>query len=432
MKKILVYSHDTYGLGNIRRMLSVVEHLVKKNPEVCALILSGSPMMQAFRLSPRIDYIKLPCLTRAQNGDYKSKYLDIEYEKIITMRADLILNTVVNFQPDLLLVDKKPLGVQNEIAPALDVIGRRANRPRVVLVTREILDGPEVTKDVWERNDYHGAIEEHYDSVLVLGPKNVFDMAEKYDFPATTRHKVRYCGYIAKEQPVRAVADVREELNAGALPIVLLTSGGGRDGIHMLGLGLHTLLPDCQRGKIHLVAVLGPEMEAEQREDLHRVGRGVPNLTLIDFTNDMMSYMAAANAVVAMAGYNTVTELLSLGVPAVLVPRTSPSQEQWIRATRLEQLGLFNVIHPDQYSAETLRRSLGEVLAQSRQNDAKHQLDMNALETVHDYVQELLVEHDSGGWKKLRLQNVTEFERPANDTPVRPLTLAVPLSGAKA
>jgi len=69
MKKILVYSHDTYGLGNIRRMLSVVEHLVKNDPDVCALILSGSPMMQAFRLSPRIDYIKLPCLTRAQNGD---------------------------------------------------------------------------------------------------------------------------------------------------------------------------------------------------------------------------------------------------------------------------------------------------------------------------------------------------------------------------
>ena len=168
MKKILVYSHDTYGLGNIRRMLAVVEHLVKKDPEVCALILSGSPMMQAFRLSPRIDYIKLPCLTRAENGDYESKYLDIDYEKIITMRADLILNTLLNFEPDLLLVDKKPLGVQNEIAPALDVIGRRANRPRVVLVTREILDGPEATKGVWERNDYHGALEEHYDSVLVL------------------------------------------------------------------------------------------------------------------------------------------------------------------------------------------------------------------------------------------------------------------------
>jgi predicted glycosyltransferase len=225
---------------------------------------------------------------------------------------------------------------------------------------------------------------------------------------------------------------VRKELNAGLLPIVMLTPGGGRDGAQMLDLGLRTLLPDCQRGKMHLVAVLGPEMEPEQRAELHRLGDGIPHHTIIDFTNDMMSYIAAASAVVAMAGYNTVTELLSLGVPGVLVPRTSPSQEQWIRATRLEQLGLFNVIHPDQYSGPTLRRALGEALAESRENNAKVQLDMNALDTVYDYVQELLVEHDSGGWKKLKLQNVTEFERPGDDIAVKHLALAVPLNGAKA
>ncbi len=430
MKKILVYSHDTYGLGNIRRMLSVVQHLVDSDPEVCALILSGSPMMQAFRLSPRIDYIKLPCLTRDENGDYESKYLDVNYEKMITMRADLIVNTLLNFEPDLLLVDKKPLGVQNEIAPALDAIRRRANRPRVVLVTREILDCPEVTKDVWARNDYHGALAEHYDSVLVLGPKAVFDMADEYEFPAESRHKVRYCGYIAKKQSLRGKADVRNELHAAELPIVLLTAGGGRDGVRLLDVALRTLIPDCQQEKIHVVLVPGPEMEPKQREALHLLGQGVPNLTIIDFTNDMMSYIAAADAVVSMAGYNTVTELLSLGVSGVLIPRVSPSQEQWIRATRLERLGLFNVIHPDQYSEATLRTALEVAMATANTDLSKTQLDMNALDTVYDYVQELMNEHDSGGWKKLQRQNVTAFNRPSSIEDATANPVATSMSGS--
>jgi predicted glycosyltransferase len=28
VKRILIYSHDTFGLGNIRRMLEVARHLV--------------------------------------------------------------------------------------------------------------------------------------------------------------------------------------------------------------------------------------------------------------------------------------------------------------------------------------------------------------------------------------------------------------------
>jgi predicted glycosyltransferase len=410
MKRILIYSHDTYGLGNIRRMLAVVEHLVKRDTEVCALILSGSPMMQAFRLSPRIDYIKLPCLTRTSNGDYKSKYLDVEYEKLIRLRADLILNTLLNFEPDLFLVDKKPLGVQNEVAPALDIISRRANRPRVALVTREILDSPEVTKSVWERNEYHSALAEHYDSVLVLGPKGLFDFAEEYAFPEASKKKIRYCGYIAKRPDLRPAAEVRRELQADDRPIVLLTAGGGRDGMHLLDIGIRSLLADCQLGKIHLVVVPGPEMEEEPRKALRDLGSPQAGLTIIDFTNDMMSYIAASDVVVSMAGYNTVTELLSLGVPGVLVPRVRPSQEQWIRATRLERLGLFTVIHPDQYSESTIKAAVDDVLATRHLNGKKCEIDMNGLQAVHDHVQALMAEHVTGGWKKLQLQNVAELD----------------------
>src|SRR5438045_8668935 len=68
LKRILVYSHDTFGLGNIKRMLEISKHLVATYSDVSVLIISGSPIVHAFRIPPRVDYIKLPCLTRTLDG----------------------------------------------------------------------------------------------------------------------------------------------------------------------------------------------------------------------------------------------------------------------------------------------------------------------------------------------------------------------------
>mgnify|MGYP006935399088 CR=1 FL=1 len=128
--KILIYSHDTYGLGNIRRMLAIAAYLSEQFDELSILLVSGSPMLHAFRIPPQIDYIKLPSVSRTQTGEYVSPYLDVEFGAIIKLRSNLILSAVLDFQPDLLLVDKKPLGMGGELAPALEMLDRRVDRPR--------------------------------------------------------------------------------------------------------------------------------------------------------------------------------------------------------------------------------------------------------------------------------------------------------------
>lgn len=59
--RLIVYSHDSFGLGNIRRMLSICEYSIDNVPEMSILILSGSPVLHSFRMHPGLDYIKLPC-----------------------------------------------------------------------------------------------------------------------------------------------------------------------------------------------------------------------------------------------------------------------------------------------------------------------------------------------------------------------------------
>ena len=90
--RLMVYSHDTFGLGNIRRMLAICTHLLDTIPNLSILLVSGSPMLQSFRLPQGLDYIKLPCVNRGESGQLSAKYLSTDVNEILQLRADLILS----------------------------------------------------------------------------------------------------------------------------------------------------------------------------------------------------------------------------------------------------------------------------------------------------------------------------------------------------
>ena len=390
MKRVLVYSHDTFGLGNIRRMLTISQHLAASDPDLSVLIVSGSPMLHAFRIPTRVDYLKLPCLARNLTGDYGVKFLDMSYEHTIRLRANLLTSTLLDFDPDLVITDKKPLGVGNELAPALEMVQRRGRRTKLVLLLRDILDAPEATRAVWNKNGYFDAIERYYDQVLVVGSEDVFDLADEYGFPASARAKVRYCGYLRRERG-RQVREHRSRFAPEGERMVLVTPGGGEDG-HRLVSTYVDALPAIGAGqRVRSVVVCGPEMSPAQRSATMDSVAQRTDVSVIEFCDDMMGLMEASDLVVAMGGYNTVCELLTLRKRAILVPRVTPVQEQWIRAQRLARLGLMRAIHPEQLTAhalaETVREEIDCVNVRPR---AMYQLDLDGLERVRESIQSLL------------------------------------------
>jgi predicted glycosyltransferase len=355
MKRVLIYSHDTFGLGNIRRMLEVARHLVQSSPDVSALVITGSPMLHAFRIPPRIDYVKLPCLSRSIDGKYGARFLDLSLDATVRLRANLIRSAITDFAPDLILVDKKPFGVEDELSGALVALQSRTRKPKLVLLLRDILDSPEATTRVWRKNGCFEAIEAYYDEVLVVGSPEIFDLRREYRFPPFAAAKVTFCGYIARPAGRRSRVDVRRELEVReGQPMVLVTPGGGEDGHALIDACLSGLrsLPAQRRPRTHIVC--GPEMADAQRAAIHRSAATLPQVSVQDFSDDMMSLMAASDVVVAMGGYNTVCELLTLRKRAVVVPRVKPSQEQCIRAERMDAIGLLRMLHPDQLTPAVL------------------------------------------------------------------------------
>jgi predicted glycosyltransferase len=390
MNRILIYSHDGFGLGNIRRMLRIATHMAGSLSEVSVLVLSGSPMVQGFRIAPHIDYIKLPSVTRTERDGYATRSLGLAADDTFELRANMILAAVVDFRPDVILVDKKPLGMHDELEAA--IYYTRMHRPQtgLVLVLRDILDQPQATIRSWRAGHYTESIERYYDSVLVLGSPDVFDMRREYDLPEAVCRKLRFCGYVTASPGLRKRDEVRRELGVGQTEsLVLVTPGGGEDGVEVIDAYAAALprlhaSPTCKS-----LIVTGPEMPAEKRHVIEEAARTHANVTVREFTDDMMSYMDAADVVVAMGGYNTVCEIATLRKRAVVVPRVRPVQEQGIRASRLASLGLLRMIHPDTLTPNTLANAVErELEIDSSRTDAT--LDLNALPRVTRHVTALL------------------------------------------
>ncbi|MCI0662913.1 MAG: glycosyltransferase [Acidobacteria bacterium] len=389
MKKMVVYSHDTYGLGNITRMLAICRHLIDVIPDLSILLVTGSPVIHRLRLPESLDYIKLPCLTRTGRGEYTTKYLSASIEDAIRLRSDLILATVANFKPDLLMVDKKPVGVKGELAATLEYLQAKLPETRQVLILRDILDSPEAITSNWERNGHYDAIKKYYDLVLVLGEQEIFDPRNEYHFPPSVIDQTLFCGYLRKEAEPNSREATRNLLSVGnEEKLVLVTPGGGQDGYQVIETYLAGLssLPHA----IKSLVVCGPEMPNLQQAKLHHMALNDRSVIFYEFTGEMVSLMAASDVVIAMGGYNTICEILSLKKCAIVVPRVRPTEEQWIRARQMSHLGLFKSIHPDELTPERLIGNLTEYLESDCRATSSRPVNLNALPVVADRVKALL------------------------------------------
>jgi predicted glycosyltransferase len=387
----MVYSHDSFGLGNIRRMLAICEHLHASMSGVSILIISGSPMLHSFRVSPGIDYVKLPCLRRTEEGDLGVKFLDLDVGEVVRLRRALILSTVQSFRPDVLLVDKRPDGLAGELKPSLRHLKSKLPGSKVVLVLRDILDSSQKTIHTWRERRYYDVVQSYFNGILVLGDPDLFDVRIEYRFPAGLRDKVWFCGYLAKKGPSRPRAAVREELRVtGDENLVLVTTGGGEDGYQLLENYLHSLDGRAAERRIKSLIVTGPDLSPASTEGVRHLARTQPGVQVLDFTDDMLSYANAADVIVSMAGYNTICEILTLNKRAVVVPRVHPVEEQRIRAERMAQLSLFKMILPWDLSPRVLMDAVTDQIDELRSGAAgPPSIDLDALPRVTRILTEL-------------------------------------------
>ncbi len=337
--RVLFYSHDTFGLGHLRRSRTLAAAMTASDSLLSALIITGSPVAGRFTFPERVDYVRLPGVTKRSDGSYISEKLGFDIDETTVIRAGLIKSLVKLFEPDIIVVDKEPTGFRGELKPALDWLHRSGSKTKLILGLRDVLDSPELIVEEWQRKGAVQAVEKHYDEVWVYGLKSVYDPTEALDFSESLKQRMIWTGYLRRDPPPRA--------EMPEVPYILVTPGGGGDGKAMVDQVLRAYETDPDLSPTALL-VYGPFLTGDDRADFEtRVAKLKGRVMDVAFDSRLESLMLGAQGVVAMGGYNTFCEILSCDKPALIVPRTVPRLEQYIRASRAQELGLVKMFDKD-------------------------------------------------------------------------------------
>jgi predicted glycosyltransferase len=340
--RVLIYSHDTFGLGHLRRCRTIAHSLVDLEKDLSVIILTGSPIIGSFNFRARVDFVRIPGVIKLRSGDYTPLSLLIDIEETLELRASIIRHTAEIFDPDIFIVDKEPLGLRGEVHDTLVMLKERGTR--LVLGLRDIMDEPAALVPEWERKKVVPALRDLYDQIWVYGLPQICDPLEGIELPKSVRRKMIYTGYLHRTLPHGPATNA--PLSKIDEPYLLVTTGGGGDGEDVVDWVLRAYENDPNQPYPALL-VLGPFMHSDRQQEFIQRAARLDKVEAITFDAQMEHLMAKAIGVVAMGGYNTFCEILSFDKRALIIPRTRPRMEQYLRATRAKEYGLVSMLDDD-------------------------------------------------------------------------------------
>jgi predicted glycosyltransferase len=350
----LLFCNEMLGLGHLGLSLALAEALVAADEESTALVVTGSPAFAGMRVATRVDLLKLPTLPVDSESQWSGTelrplaQLALPSDEVSALRSEISFATAREFRPQVVVVDYRPLGRNNELVRTLEWL-KQQGACTIALGLWEVDDSADRLRRTWNA-DMLESVRDLYDLALVYGPSAPGDV--RIDGLESVGVPVHHTDFVAAPRAERGPADIPG-------PYLLATAGGGIDGFALLDavIGAIRLRPLT----LPAVLVTGPMMPADQVDCLRSAGAGL-DVRIERFRPDMDEVLAGARAVVSMAGYCTVAEILSSGKPALLVPRAVPREEQLNRARRLAAAGRVEMLDPRAADPTELRETIDRLL----------------------------------------------------------------------
>ena len=335
--RVLIYSHDTFGLGHLRRSRALANAIVEAQPGTSVIIISGSPVIGNFEFESGVDYIRIPGVTKLHDGDYRSLNLNVSLDEAVGLRQALILQAAKAFQPDVFIVDKEPTGFRGEVVPALDYL--QAAGCKLVLGIRDVMDEPALLVPEWERKGAKTALIRYYDEIWVYGLRDVYQPLKALDLPQEVESRITYTGYLRRDMP--PTPSLTKYPKITKQPFILVTTGGGGDGDDLIDWVISAYEADAELDQPALI-LFGPFIDRDKRRSfVERIARQ-PKLDVMSFDKRTL-----------------------------IVPRTRPRLEQYIRAVEAERLGLVCMLsdYKEPRTPERMAAALRALSSQPRPSE---------------------------------------------------------------
>ena len=379
---ILLYGHDGRGLGHVSRSVAIGMAIRRLYPHLNICLLTGCRQTGELIGNAELDWIKLPAYD-TEVVDGTSTGVDgpagFEDKELGRFRAEQIRQIVALYRPRLILADHSPQGKHRELVPALhDDI---PDKPRWVLGMRGVVGTVAQTQ-----SDL--AIElfkTRYDMLLWYGDSTVLGAGHKELLNVRFDTEAVECGYVsrlAEQEYVVQPAGYRQYGCTVSIPWF------SRDTeLFFTNLVEAVSMIGSRFGPFRFF--LGGEGFVAMSQQL----QGLDFCSAEPFGDQYIHALCASRSALIFGGYNSLVDILSTGIPALVVKRSMADKEQQEHLDALLGSMESRLIPVDEAgcSVEMLYRGFQDILELSPDSFA-HPVNIGGAETAARILFELLDE----------------------------------------
>jgi predicted glycosyltransferase len=383
---VLLYVQHLLGIGHLRRAVLLAKALDQNG--ISVVLVSGGAPVEGLDIGGA-GFVQLPPLrTRDESFsdllDQSGRPIDDAWK---AARRRRLLALYRALEPRALLIEMFPFGrrqMRFELLPLLEAAGKSKPRPQVLCSLRDVLtQNRRPEKTAWMLDTFA----RHFDLALVHGDPDFLPLERSFPEAAGIAAKLRYTGYVVEAAPAPDPAFG----TAGTGEAIVSTGGGAVAGpLVEAALAARALSPLADAPWRFLI---GPNMaEAEFRNLVAHANAAVPGGVTIERARpDFRSLLARGRLSISQAGYNTVLEVLTAGIPSVVVPFAAGAEtEQSLRARLLAERGALTLVEAAALTPARLAAAVEAALAQGRAEPGATGLNLRGMQTTVDILRERL------------------------------------------
>jgi predicted glycosyltransferase len=377
--------------------LSGVGHFVRMHAIACALAAAGHDvhLVDGGRPVPRADAERLQRLELPGLQRIDGRLVGMDGSAgagVVAERARRLAEAVERIRPDVVVVDHFPFS-KWELEPELAGAARAGRRvgARMVCSLRDVVRQT-AFEDVPPRayaSRVLALLREHFDAVLIHADPSVVRLEKHFDQASDLTLPVRYTGFVGLAPRPSADTDP----DTSARPYAVLSCGGtdGRRFLRAAVEGFRRAVADGRVGRMALRMFPDPRTAA----DVGELGLATdPSIRVVGFTSGFGSALAGSALSISRAGYNTSVEVLMTGVPAVVAPDATMS-DQGARAQRLASLGLVALVEGDPPHPDDVAAAIARAIALPR---PRARVDLDGAATTRALLERLVAEGEDA-WR---------------------------------
>jgi predicted glycosyltransferase len=356
--KIIQYCQHVLGIGHYFRTIEICRALEKHE----VILVTGGARVNV-PLPNNIREIRLPELM--MDSEFKNIFSTQAAESVDQVKEERQKSLWDLFEkesPDLFIVELYPFGrkaFRFELDPVLKGIRRKKLSPSLVVCSlRDILVEKKDT-GLYE-NRVVKILNSYFDALLIHADPRLLKLDETFSGIDNISVPLYYTGFVSPRPQPDARLKFRQQLGIRKDEKLLIASaGGGKVGGPLLKAVAEAFKMMDNEVQLHIFT--GPFLNDEAFAFLKTFSS--PKIRVSRFTSDFLSFLAAADLSVSMAGYNTCMNIMAAQVPALVWP-FGQNREQQIRAARLSRLGGMRVLEDDDLNPLRLADLIIKTLSQ--------------------------------------------------------------------